>query len=219
MLFRSGQLMLVLGTSSVMIALADKPYAEKGICGAVKNGIVPGYYALESGLAAVGDLLAWFVENLVPISYYKEAEQRQLNIHELLSEKASKYQIGESGLLALDWWNGNKTPYVNGNLSGMIIGMTLNTKPEEIYRALIESTAFGTKVILNQMEESGVNIDEIVASGGIIYKNPLFMQIYTDVLGIPIKIAKCKQAAALGASIYAAIAAGSASGEIVRAHV
>ena len=126
--------------------------------------------------------------------------------------RSSKYQIGESGLLALDWWNGNKTPYVNGNLSGMIIGMTLNTKPEEIYRALIESTAFGTKVILNQMEESGVNIDEIVASGGIIYKNPLFMQIYTDVLGIPIKIAKCKQAAALGASIYAAIAAGSASG-------
>lgn len=176
------QAMLVLGTSSVMVALNDKPYSQKGVYGGVRDGVVPGYYALESGLAAVGDLFAWFVENLVPMSYYKEANEQGLDIYGLLNVKAEKLKAGESGLLVLDWWNGNKTPFVNGNLTGSIIGLTLNTKPEQIYRALLEATAFGTRQILELYEESGIQIEEIIASGGIASKNPMLMQIYADVL-------------------------------------
>lgn len=202
------QAMLVLGTSSVMVALNDKPYSQKGVYGGVRDGVVPGYYALESGLAAVGDLFAWFVENLVPMSYYKEANEQGLDIYGLLNVKAVKLKAGESGLLVLDWWNGNKTPFVNGNLTGSIIGLTLNTKPEQIYRALLEATAFGTRQILELYEESGIQIEEIIASGGIASKNPMLMQIYADVLGKDIKISASNQAAALGSAIYAALAAG-----------
>lgn len=209
---KKGQMMMVLGTSSVMITLSDKPYSQKGVFGGVRDGIVKDYYALESGLAAVGDLLGWFVENLVPMSYYKEAEVCNIDIHMLLSRKMEQLEIGQSGMLALDWWNGNKTPYVDGNLMGSIIGMTLNTKPEEIYRTLIEATAFGTRVIKELFENSGNRIEEIVASGGIAVKNPILMQIYADVLGVDIKIAVCDQAAALGSAIYAALAAGKESG-------
>lgn len=206
------QMALVLGTSSVMIALGKKPYSEKGICGGVKDAIVPGYYALESGLAAVGDLFGWFVENCVPAACAKEAEQKGISVHTLLSEKAEKLAPGESGLLALDWWNGNKTPLVNGNLGGVLLGMTLQTKPEEIYRALIEATAFGTKRIVELYEKSGVVVDEVIASGGITQKNPLLMQIYADVLEKPVRVASCEHTAALGSAIYAAMAAGSKAG-------
>lgn len=206
------QMMMVLGTSSVMIVLSDKPYSEKGICGGVRDAIVPGYYALESGLASVGDLFGWFVDNFVPMRYYKEAEEEQVSIHKLLSRKAGKLRPGESGLLALEWWNGNKTPYVDGNLTGELIGMTLSTKPEEIYRALIEATAFGTRAIKELYEGTGIHIKEIIASGGIASKNPLLMQIYADVLGVNIKIAESDQAAALGSAVYAALAAGAERG-------
>lgn len=207
-----GQMMLVVGTSSVMLTLSQTPYSEKGICGGVRDGIVPGSYALESGLAAVGDLFAWFVENSVPMSYDKEAEERNMDIHTLLCEKAERLAPGESGLLALDWWNGNKTPYVDAGLQGGIIGMTLHTKPEEIYRALIEATAFGTRMIKELFEKGGADIREVIASGGIAVKNPLLMQIYADVLGVTIQVAPCDQAAALGSSIYAALAAGKVNG-------
>lgn len=209
---RMGQMMMVLGTSSVLLALSKKPYSANGVCGGVKDGIVPGYYALESGLASVGDLFGWFVENLVPMSYYKEAEAEKVDIHTLLCRKAEKLAIGESGLMALDWWNGNKTPFVDGNLAGSLIGMTLNTRPEEIYRTLIETTAFGTRIIKELFEEGGIRIEEVIASGGIASKNPLLMQIYADVLGTDIKIASCDQAAALGSAIYAALAAGGENG-------
>lgn len=203
-----GQAMLVLGTSSVMLALNDKPYSQKGVYGGVRDGVVPGYYALESGLAAVGDLFAWFVDNLVPVSCYKEAAEQGADIYTLLNSKAEKLKAGESGLLVLDWWNGNKTPFVNGNLTGSITGLTLNTKPEQIYQALIEATAFGTRQILELYQEGGVRIEEIIASGGIASKNPMLMQIYADVLGVDMKIAASDQAAALGSAIYAALAAG-----------
>lgn len=206
------QMMMVLGTSSVLIALSEKPYSGHGVCGGVKDGIVPGYYALESGLASVGDLFGWFVENQVPVSYYEEAESLQIDIHTLLCKKAEKLEIGESGLIALDWWNGNKTPFVDSNLTGVLIGMSLNTRPEEIYRALIEATAFGTRVIKETFEENGIKIDEIIASGGISYKNPLAMQIYADVLGIDIRLAASDQAGALGSAIYASLAAGEENG-------
>ncbi|KAK8839056.1 hypothetical protein M9Y10_032522 [Tritrichomonas musculus] len=208
----SDQMLLVLGTSSVAIALGDRAYSEKGVCGGVKDAIVPGFYALESGLASVGDLFEWFVDNFVPMRYYKEAEEKKMSIHELLSEKADKLMPGQSGLLALDWWNGNKTPFVDGNLSGELIGMTLSTKPEDVYRCLIEATAFGTRMIKEVYEGTGIHIKEVIASGGIASKNPLLMQIYSDVLNVEIKIADCDQAAALGSAIYAALSAGKDKG-------
>jgi L-ribulokinase len=208
----SGQMMLVIGTSSVAIALSDTPYAGKGICGNTKGGIVPGYYALESGLAAVGDMFAWFIQNFVPAAYMDSAAEQGQSIHEYLSDKAALYTPGESGLLVLDWWNGNKTPFVDGKLSGVILGLTLQTTPEELYRALIEATAYGTRMLIETFEEAGVEISEIVASGGIVVKNPFLMQIYADVTGKRIKIAKSSQTAAVGSAIYAAIAAGAENG-------
>ncbi len=210
--YRKGQAMLVIGTSSVLMTLSDQPYSDKGIYGGVRDAIVPGYYALESGLAAVGDLFGWFIEKFIPECYCREAEEKNLNIHTLLSLKAQSLKAGESGLMALDWWNGNKTPYVDSNLSGSIVGLTLSSKPEEIYRALIEATAFGTRTILELFKSNGLQIDEIIASGGIAIKNPLLMQIYADVLGVDIRIAESEQAAALGASIYASLAAKSEAG-------
>ncbi len=206
------QMMMVLGTSSVMVALSEKPYSEKGVCGGVKDAIVPGYYALESGLASVGDLFGWFTDRMVPEDYRKEAEKEGINIHILLSRKAEKLEPGESGVLALDWWNGNKTPFVDGSLTGILFGLTLSTKPEEIYRALIEATAFGTKRIVDLYEQSGLDIEEVIASGGISMKNEMLMQIYADVLGKKIKIAASDQAAALGSAVYAALAAGETAG-------
>lgn len=206
------QAMLVLGTSSVMIGLGEFPFSQDGVVGGVRDAIVPGYYAYESGLAAVGDLFAWFTESLVPASYSEEAGKRGISIHTLLSEKASRIAPGRSGLLALDWWNGNKTPFVDGSLKGALIGMSLNTKPEEIYRSLIEATACGTRRILELYEKNGIQIQEIICSGGISLKNSLLMQIYADLLGKRLIVAKNEQAAALGSAVYAALSAGKSAG-------
>lgn len=206
------QMMMVLGTSSVMAALSKHPYSEKGVMGAVRDAIVPGYYALESGLASVGDLFAWFIDYTVPASYIEEAKRHNQNIYGYLNTLAGRLDAGESGLLALEWWNGNKTPHVDGNLAGTITGMTLSTKPEHIYRALIESTAFGTKEIMGLYENNGVKIDCIVASGGISVKNPFVMQIYADILNKEISVSTCTQAAALGSAMFAALSAGAACG-------
>lgn len=206
------QAMLVLGTSSVLVALSDRPYSRKGVCGGVRDAIVPGHYALESGLAAVGDLFAWFIDTLIPSGYEHMAEEQGVDIYTLLNQKAAGLAVGESGLLILDWWNGNKTPFVDGNLTGSITGLTLKTKPEEIYRALIEATAFGTRAIYELYKANGVQVKEIIASGGIASKNPLLMQVYADVLGVNIKIAASDQAAALGSAIYAALTAGAEEG-------
>lgn len=206
------QVMLVLGTSSVMVGLSETPYSGEGVLGGVRDAVVPGYYALESGLASVGDLFGWFVERLTPASYMEEAKEKGIHIHALLSQKAAEVRAGSSGLLALDWWNGNKTPFVNGDLKGSILGMTLRTRPEEIYRALIEATAYGTRRILEIYEQSGIQVEEIICSGGISLKNPLLMQIYADVLGKKLKVASSDQAAALGSAVYAALAAGASAG-------
>ncbi|MDO5134465.1 MAG: ribulokinase [Eubacteriales bacterium] len=206
------QVMMVLGTSSVMVGFSKTPYSGDGICGGVKDAIIPGYYAFESGLASVGDLFGWFTEQFISRQYEQEAEEKSLNLHSLLCLKAKELYPGQSGLLALDWWNGNKTPYVDGNLTGQIMGMTLNTKPEEVYRALIEATAFGTKKIIETYEKEGVHIEEIIASGGISNKNELLMQIYADVLGKNIAVVNDHQTAALGSAIYAALSAGKKAG-------
>lgn len=206
------QVMLVLGTSSVMVALSDRPFSGKGVYGGVKDAIVPGYYALESGLAAVGDMFGWFTEHMVPAEYMEEAVRENISVHELLSRKARLLMPGQTGLMALDWWNGNKTPFVDGDLSGVLLGMTLQTKPEEIYRALIEATAFGTKRILDLYEENGVCAEEVIVSGGIAAKNPFMMQVYSDVLGKRLKVADSTQTAALGSAVYASLAAGKEKG-------
>lgn len=206
------QAMLVLGTSSVMIGLGEYPFSKDGVVGGVRDAIVPGYYAYESGLAAVGDLFAWFTDNLVPASYAEEAGRRGISLHTLLSEKALRIGPGKSGLLALDWWSGNKTPFVDGSLKGALLGMSLNTKPEEIYRSLIEATACGTRRILELYENNGIQVREIICSGGISLKNPLLMQIYADVLGKRLIVAKSEQAAALGSAVYAALSAGESAG-------
>jgi len=207
-----GKMMLILGTSSVQAVLSDHPYSGNGIMGAVKGGIIPGYYALESGLAAVGDQLDWFVSRNVPASYRERAEREGKNIHSLLSELGEKLPAGGNGLLALDWWSGNKTPYVDGELSGMIVGLNMTTSPEEIYRALIESSAYGTREITDYFEATGVKVDEIIACGGIVGKNPFLMQVFADVTGKTIRASEGKQTAATGAAVYAAVAAGKKAG-------
>lgn len=209
---RPEQMMMVVGTSSVILALSEHGYAKNGVVSGVKDAILPDYFALESGLAAVGDMFGWFVDNAVPVEYARQAAAAGMNLHTYLSAKAEKLQPGESGLVALDWWNGNKTPYVDGRLSGMLAGCTLSTKPEEIYRALIEATAFGTRKILDLFDEAGADIRVIIASGGIAEKNPLLMQIYADVLNREIMVSDTDQTAALGSAVYASVAAGGENG-------
>jgi L-ribulokinase len=208
---KPGQMMLIIGTSTVQAALSELPYAGSGILCGIKGGIIPGYYALESGLAAVGDAFGWFVNNCVPSSYENAAREQNLSVHQFLTGMAAKLKPGQSGLISLDWWNGNKTPYIDGDRSGLILGYTLQTKPEEIYRALIESTAYGTRLIMETFEKS-VQIDEIIACGGIANKNELLLQIYADVTQREIKVSDSDQTAALGAAMYAAVAAGQAKG-------
>lgn len=207
-----GQLCLVLGTSSVLLSMSKKRFASEGILCGQKGCIVPDHYVFESGLASVGDTLGWFADNCVPAFCLEEAKGHEGGIHGYLAEKAEALRPGESGLLALDWFNGNKTPYVDGGLKGSIIGLTLHTKPWEIYRALIEATAFGTRVIKELYEANGARVEEIITSGGITVKNPVFMQIYADVLGAELKVADSSQTASLGSAIYAALAAGSDKG-------
>ena len=211
-IYGPGQLMLVLGTSSVELLLSDRPHADHGVVGCVRGAIMPGYYSLEAGLAAVGDMYGWFVDGFVPAAYEKAASEAGMNLHQYLSFLAQKAEPGESGLLALDWWNGNKTPYVNGDLSGVLLGLTLHTRPEEIYRALIEANAFGTRMIMEEFMKSGAVVNEVIVSGGIAEKNPFVLRVFTDVLKRPVRISASDQTAALGSAMYAAAAAGEEAG-------
>ena len=203
-----GKLMLIIGTSTCHILMDEKEKNVKGICGMVKDGIIPGLYAYEAGQAAVGDIFEWYVKNNAPYSYAIEAEKENKNIYTYLTEKAEKKEIGESGLVALDWWNGNRTPFADYDLKGAIFGYTLNTKAEDVFRALLESTAFGTKAIVDLYEENGIEIDEIYATGGISQKNKFMMQMYADVLGKPVIVPDISQAGAMGSAIFAAFASG-----------
>jgi len=201
-----------MGTSTCHMVLGREPKIVEGMCGYVEDGILPGFFGFEAGQSCVGDHFAWFIENCVPASYEKEAKDRGISIHELLEEKASKLKPGQSGLLALDWNNGNRTVLVDARLTGLLIGQTLQTNRAEVYRALIEATAFGALTIHNRMKEYGVPIDRIICCGGIAEKNPLFMQIYADVLGRPMRLSASTQTCALGAAIMGAVAAGTAAG-------
>ncbi len=199
-----GELLMIIGTSTCHILLGDKPVNIPGISGYVKDGIVDGLYAYEAGQSCVGDCFDWFIKNCVPKSYFEEAEKEGVNIHKLLRRKAALLPPGSNGLLALDWWNGNRTPYVNGNLTGTIIGLDIHTLPEEIYRALIEATAYGTKRILEIYEENGIKTEKLYAAGGIAEKDELLMQIYADVLEREIYLSGTSQACAYGSAILGA---------------
>ena len=203
-----GKMLMIMGTSTCHIIMDEEEHLVPGISGVVKDGIVPGLYAYEAGQSAVGDIFAWFVENCVPKAYHDEAEARGMSIHGLMEEKAQALPPGGAGVVALDWWNGNRSILSNTELSGAIFGLTLSTKPEEIYRALLEATAYGARVIMDTYRSHGVTIDEIYASGGIPAKNPLIMQIYADVLNSPIYAATNPPSAGLGSAVFAAVAAG-----------
>lgn len=208
----AGKLLMIMGTSTCHILLGETEEIVPGMCGVVEDGVIPGYLGYEAGQSCVGDHFEWFTENCVPESYEQEAKEKGLNIHQLLTEKASKLNVGESGLLALDWWNGNRSTLVDVDLTGVLLGATLLTKPEEIYRALIEATAYGTKMIVETFRASGVPVNEVYAAGGIAEKNELMMQIYSDVLNMDIKISASSQTPALGSAMFGAVAAGKERG-------
>ncbi|NJP36842.1 ribulokinase [Alkalicoccus luteus] len=209
---KEGSMVMAMGTSICHMLLGKEETYAEGICGVVEDGILPGYYGYEAGQSAVGDIFAWFVDTCVPASLTEEAEEKGLSIHELLTEKAAKLDPGESGVVALDWWNGNRSTLVDTQLSGLFVGMTLQTKPEELYRALLEATAFGTKQIVETLHQSGVPVNDLYACGGLPRKNPLLMQIYADVTERPIYTADSVQTPALGSAMFAAVAAGEENG-------
>lgn len=202
-----GTLVKILGTSTcdIMIESENRNLPEiPGVCGIVNGSVMKGFYGIEAGQSAVGDIFLWFINNLVPDIYGKNTDQKFLN----LENAASNLKPGETGLLALDWNNGNRTILVDVRLTGLLIGQTLQTKPHEIYRALIEATAFGALEIINRIEENGVLINEIINCGGLAVKSPLLMQIYADVTGRPMKVSSSEQTPALGAAIFGAVSAG-----------
>ena len=203
--------MLILGTSTCHLLLAEREALVPGVAGVVEDGIVAGLYAYEAGQAAVGDSFAWFVDTLLPGEIRDEAARRGVSAHDVLSERASTLRPGETGLVALDWWNGNRSTLVDADLSGLLIGATLATRPEHVYRALVESTAFGTRVIADALTLGGVPITRLVAGGGLT-RNRLLMQIYADVMGLEIEVAGAAQASALGAAMLGAVAAGPPAG-------
>jgi len=208
----AGKMLAIMGTSTCHMLLGETEKEVPGMCGVAEDGIIEGFFGYEAGQSCVGDHFQWFVENCTPLEYKAEADARGIGTHELLTEKASALRPGSSGLVALDWWNGNRSVLVDVDLTGLIVGMTLSTKPEEIYRALIEATAYGTRMIIDTFEESGVPVSEFYAAGGIAEKNPFVMQIYADVLGREIKISGSPQAPALGSAMFGAVAAGRMAG-------
>ena len=203
---KPGTLVKIIGTSTcdMMVHSLDSPLADiPGVCGIVPGSIIPGMYGLEAGQSAVGDIFSWFVKHLVPSEYTSKGD-----VHANLERAATKLLPGGSGLLALDWNNGNRTVLVDQQLTGQMIGMTLHTSAPEVYRALIEATAFGALTIIERFEEYGVRVEEVVNCGGIAEKSPLTMQIYADVCNKPMKLSRSPQTCALGAAIFGAVAGG-----------
>jgi L-ribulokinase len=209
---RPDTLSMVMGTSTCHLFVHPELKEIPGISGVVKDAIIPGMYAYEAGQSAVGDLFGSYVKNHVPSSYSEEAENLGKSVFELLERKASALLPGESGMFALDWHNGNRSVLSDADLSGVLIGLTLQSKPEEIYRSYMEATAFGAKMIIDTYVEWGMDIAEIVASGGLPQRNALLMQIYSDVLNKPIKVSRSDYAPANGAAILGAVAAGKENG-------
>ena len=204
----AGTMVMIMGTSTCNVLVGQALNEVEGMCGAVMGGIVPGQYGYEAGQSGVGDIFAWFVGEAVPPRAHEAALAAGLDLHAYLAREAARQAPGEHGLLALDWWNGNRSVLVDVDLGGLLVGMTLATKPEDVYRALLEATAFGQRMIIEGFEATGVPVRTLVAAGGLPGKNPLLMQIYADVLGRDIHLVRSEQAPALGSAMHAAVAAG-----------
>ena len=208
-----GSMVMIMGTSICHILLGTEQRMVEGMCGVVEDGVVPGLWGYEAGQSAVGDIFAWFFENGVPESVHREARRSKVPFTTVLERRAAALRPGEPGLLALDWWNGNRSVLVDAGLAGVLLGLRLSTRPEDIYRALIEATAFGTRQIIESIESGGIEVRNLVACGGLPEKNILLMQIYADVTGREIKIARhLLTCPALGSAMHAAVAAGRAGG-------
>lgn len=202
-----GQMVAIMGTSTCHVmngtTLTDVP----GMCGVVDGGIVSGLYGYEAGQSGVGDIFAWFVNNQVPQSYFDAATRAGKSIHQYLTDLAAEEEVGAHGLVVLDWHSGNRSVLVDHELSGLVIGLTLTTRPEQIYRALLEATAFGTRVIVETFQQAGIPVEEFIVAGGLL-KNSFLMQLYSDVTRLPLSTIASEQGPALGSAIHAAVAAG-----------
>jgi len=202
-----GQMVAIMGTSTCHVMNSQALREVPGMCGVVDGGIVAGLWGYEAGQSGVGDIFNWFVTYGVPPEYHQQAAEQDLSIHDHLTNLASTQEVGEHGLLALDWHSGNRSVLVDHELSGLLIGQTLATRPEDIYRALLESTAFGTRTIIEAFEESGIPVEELVIAGGLL-RNPFLMQVYADVTNLPLSTISSSQGPAVGSAIHAAVAAG-----------
>ncbi|NYH54213.1 L-ribulokinase [Nocardiopsis arvandica] len=202
-----GRMLAIMGTSTCHVMNSDVLAEVPGMCGLAHGGITPGAWGYEAGQSGVGDIFGWFAESYVPPAYHEEARERGLSLHELLSDKAAEAPVGGHGLVALDWHSGNRSVLVDHDLSGVLVGMTLATRPEEVYRALVEATAFGTRTIVEAFTASGVPVEDLTIGGGMV-RNPFVLQVYADVLGRSLKIVASEHGCAVGAAIHAAVAAG-----------
>jgi len=202
-----GQMLAVMGTSTCHVMNGDRLAEVPGMCGVVDNGIVQGLWGYEAGQSGVGDIFAWFVDNAVPADYIARAQELGMDAHDYLSSLCAQQRVGAHGLVALDWESGNRSVLVDHSLSGVIVGLTLSTRPEDVYRALVEATAFGTRKIIETFEEAGIPCEEFVVAGGLL-KNAFMMQVYADVTGMPMSVLDSEHGPALGSAIHAAVAAG-----------
>jgi len=202
-----GQMVAIMGTSTCHVMNGDALHEVPGMCGVVDGGILNGLWGYEAGQSGVGDIFGWFVDHQVPPGYHAAAAERGVGIHEHLTELAAAQPVGAHGLVALDWHSGNRSVLVDHELSGVVVGMTLGTRPEDIYRALLEATAFGTRTIVEAFDASGVPVTELIVAGGLL-KNAFLMQVYSDVTRLPLSTIASDQGPALGSAIHAAVAAG-----------
>jgi L-ribulokinase len=196
-----------MGTSTCHVMNSDALAEVPGMCGVVRDGITPGLWGYEAGQSGVGDIFAWWVRTGVPPAYAERAAAEGLDLHEYLTSLAARQEVGEHGLVALDWHSGNRSVLVDHELSGLVLGLTLGTRPEDVYRALLEATAFGTRKIVESFEAGGVPVRELVVAGGLI-RNGFLMQLYADVTRRPLSLLESTQGPALGSAIHAAVAAG-----------
>ncbi len=202
-----GQMVAIMGTSTCHVMNGDKLVDVPGMCGVVDGGIVSGLYGYEAGQSGVGDIFAWYVNNQVPAEYFEAADKAGKSIHQHLTDLAAEEPIGAHGLVVLDWHSGNRSVLVDHELSGLVVGLTLTTKPEQVYRALLEATAFGTRKIVETFQKSGVEVNEFIVAGGLL-KNKFLMQLYSDATRLPLSTIASDQGPALGSAIHAAVAAG-----------
>lgn len=207
-----GSMLIVMGTSTCQQMMHKRKKAFKGLCAVVKDGMIPGMYAYESGQSAVGDIFKWFSQNAVSKELLEEANRRNLDMLKLLDEKAEKLNVGENGIVCLDWLNGNRSILMNYSLTGLSMGMTLETKPWEIYRGYVEATAFGCRMIIDSYRDAGISVRKIIATGGLTQKSKFVAQVYADILGVDVHVPQMRNMSAVGSAVCAAVALGKEQG-------